>query len=104
MCGFWEPRRNAYHHGQDCGYDEGKGSVWPPQVVDDATASIDGLENMLSRLTSQRGVSNHEPPMALRPHDADYKLNVMLAWCQYAAPGKDATCAIACTCPSEERL
>ena len=88
MCGFWDPRRNAYHHGQEWGYEEGEGSMWQPQVVEDAKACVEGLENMLSSLTSWRATSNQEPLVALHPLAADYKLHVMLAWCKSVALGR----------------
>ena len=85
MCGLWDPRRNEYDLGQDWVF-AARGSKWPPQVAEDDKACVEGLENMLSRLTSQRAVTKHEPLLALRPHVADYKLNLMSAWCSDAVP------------------
>ena len=83
MCGICDPRRNAYHHGQEWGYEEGEGNMWQPQVVEDAKACVEGLENMLSSLTSWRATSNQEPLVALLPLAADDKLRVMIAWCKF---------------------
>ena len=88
MCGFWDPRTNDYHHGQEWGYDAGKDSMWGPQVVEDAKACVEGLTNMLSSLTSWRAASNQEPLVALQPLASNYKLRVMLAWCKSVAGGR----------------
>ena len=81
------PRTNDYHYGQEWGYEEGKDSMWAPQVVEDAKACVDGLKNMLSSLTPWRAASSQESLVALQPLSADYKLHVMLAWCKSVAGG-----------------
>jgi hypothetical protein len=68
---YGTPAQNDYHYGQEWGYEEGKGSMWAPQVAEDAKASS---------LTSWRAASSQEPLVALQPPSAYYKLHVMLAW------------------------
>ena len=97
MCGIWDPRRKAYHHGQEWGYEEGEGNMWPPQGVEDAKACVEGLENMLSSLTSWRAAPKQEPVVALHPLAADYKLHVMLAWPKSVALGRRSMVHCLCT-------
>ena len=87
MCGLWDPRASDYHQGEEWGYEAGSGSVWAPQVVEDAKACIKGLKNMLSSLTSWRAASSQEPLVALQTLASNYKLHVMLAWCESMAGG-----------------
>ena len=60
MCGLWDPRRNEYHPGQNWGYAEGEGNVWPSQDTEEAKACVEGLGHMLARLTSRPAISGHE--------------------------------------------
>ena len=57
-------------------------------VTEDATACAERLENMLSHSMSQCAVSSQEPLVAMHPHFADFKLNVMFAWCKSVALGR----------------
>ena len=87
MCRLWDTRRNAHHLGQGWGYEEGKGSMWPPVGVEDAMAGIEGLDNMLSSLTSWRAASSHEPLVASQLFASNRKLHAMLAWSKSVAGG-----------------
>ena len=102
MCGFWDPCRNKYRHGQEWGLPAWS-NMWAPQVTEDAKACVEGLENMLEHWLSLCAVSSQDPLVALHPDTADYKLNVVLAWCKAVSLKKDATWASASPCRYEGR-
>ena len=87
VCSMWDPCRNEDDPWQD-GVLEAWGCLWPPQVMEEAKACIVGLENMLSHQLSPSAVSRQEPLVAWRPHEAEYELNVMIAWCKSVALGR----------------